>query len=777
MSTDPKLLAAYDRAIAVMSAPCRFVEYKTYAGGMNDKGWFPVGLDSDPTGFWKEIEGERWIYVFRRYARTKSNTVWVEEIHLPEKGGKDRDMSAASMAGALAGDDDRGELSSVGKTISFARRIHGVAMEYYFFATRIRLPAKMVDDFMADVTSYVHPVNFEANDRNIVGKDGEVLLVPVLDPLTIAEHLHAFFVAAEEDYIEYQFVHAKMDSGKKDAVLRRQKKVALARLIDSLQLADKSNHLVHWLRRQGLDLSDFLKEYEGELEFRRRWRSIWCQFLTRWLRGTTMTLLAKAHGKKPEEHFAQYLTVYCMCVTRISSCSTGLDFLAAIAADKSHWMHTYVLLDKLPSDTAYQVIRKSTSAALEALKEWAPLAMREATTLKYFAFHEAIGWITERKMLTIDGEVFTWTEQKVVKTRVSYHVFEGEPPPIKAAWKGAMTSTVVILEIINVAYAIRGVRDAMSGDDRTQQILAITNLIGSGLDLTSAGLGFFKVSDKALGSVALVSSIIDTILAYKDEADAYQKGDIGATVGSAAVAVGSLEGVLAGLMMLAGVPGAQIVALVGLLIVAVGQMIKLATHDSQDPDDSPYYQLVNFCEWGLQKSGDQATASFSPKPFASWPGDIDAQLTAAVNLLCGFTLERDEHFDAGAVVSDDLRQAKLSATWFPPGSTLRVKFEEKWQDVTKNRVWTADFVTGEKGPVAAKGAQLGLVAHGKDSYFLRPIPYAAEAPTQTSDGAYASRKSVVPGLKSIHLEGRLHIKLADREYLVPHDKDVALTLF
>jgi hypothetical protein len=775
MSTDPKLVAAYDRAIAVMSQPCRFVEYKTYAGGKNDKGWFPVGLSDDPAGFWKEIEGERWIYVFRRYARTKSNTVWVEEIHLPEKGGKDRDMSAASMAGALAGDDDRGELSSVGKTISFARRIHGVAMEYYFFATRIRLPAKMVDDFMADVTSYVHPVNFEANDRNIVGKDGGVLLVPVLDPLTVAEHLHAYFVAAEEDYLEYQFVHAKMADDKKRAVLKRQKKVALARLIDELQLADKSNHLVHWLKRQGLDLEDFLKEYEGELAFRRRWRGIWCKFLTDWLGGTTMTLLAKAHAKKADEHFAQYLTVYCMCVTRVSSCSTGLDFLAGIAADKKHWMHTYVLLDKKPSETAYQVIRKSTSAALEALKEWAPLAMREEAVLKWSKFHEAIGWIAEKKMITIDGEVFTWTEQKVVKTRVSYHVFEGEPPAIKPAWKGAMTSTVMILEIINVAYAIRGVRDAMDGDDRTQQVLAFTNLVGSGLDLTSAGLGFFKVSDKALGRVALVSSIIDTFLAYKDEADAYQKGDIGATVGSAAVAVGSFEGAVAGLAMLAGVPGAQIVALVGLLIVAIGQMIKLATHDSQDPDDSPYFQLVNFCEWGLQKSGDDDTASFSPKPFSEWKGDIDAQLTAAVNLLCGFSLERNEHYDGALLVSDDLREAKLSARWFPPGSVLRVKFEEKWAEAVKNRVWKADFVTGEKGLVAEKGAQLRLVANGKDAYLLRPIPYAGEAATQI-DGEYMTGKKLAPGLQSIHLEARLHIKLADREYLVPHDKDVGLAL-
>src|SRR5688572_11592154 len=86
MTASKELLLAYDDAMAVMSKPCRFVEWKIYGGGAKVDIWSPFGVSSDKKSAWKEIEGERWIYVFRSYARTKSAGVWVEELHLDKHG-------------------------------------------------------------------------------------------------------------------------------------------------------------------------------------------------------------------------------------------------------------------------------------------------------------------------------------------------------------------------------------------------------------------------------------------------------------------------------------------------------------------------------------------------------------------------------------------------------------------------------------------------------------------------------------------------------------------
>src|SRR5690242_7378729 len=166
MTTSKDLLAAYDKAMAVMSRPCRFVEWKTYGGSDDPKSWGPFGVTKERSGATKDIEGERWIYVFRAYSRMGQAGVWVEELHLDADGN----LSATPMDKARVDRKKRPDPVAVGKSISFARRINGVAMEYFFFASRIRLPLSAIDEIGPDIMSYVAPINFEPDDSNLAGE-------------------------------------------------------------------------------------------------------------------------------------------------------------------------------------------------------------------------------------------------------------------------------------------------------------------------------------------------------------------------------------------------------------------------------------------------------------------------------------------------------------------------------------------------------------------------------------------------------------------------------
>src|SRR5437762_11832517 len=94
--TDKALAHAYDEACAVLSAPVRFVEWKMYeARGPTPKDWSPFGVARGRVGAWKEIEGDRWIYVFNAHINVDQNARWVEEIRL-SKGA----LEATPMAQA-----------------------------------------------------------------------------------------------------------------------------------------------------------------------------------------------------------------------------------------------------------------------------------------------------------------------------------------------------------------------------------------------------------------------------------------------------------------------------------------------------------------------------------------------------------------------------------------------------------------------------------------------------------------------------------------------------
>ena len=177
--SDPVLKKAYDEACAVLTRPVRFVEWKMYeARGTEPKHLHPFGLTKDRSGAWKEIEGERWIYAFRSYINVQGVALWWEELHRDPKGN----LSATPMDPSRVDPNKRAEPDkrpagvTIGKRISFPRRVNGHVMTWYFFASRIRLSLKAIDQLQLHIQDYVPHHTFEENDPNVIPGSDEILV-------------------------------------------------------------------------------------------------------------------------------------------------------------------------------------------------------------------------------------------------------------------------------------------------------------------------------------------------------------------------------------------------------------------------------------------------------------------------------------------------------------------------------------------------------------------------------------------------------------------------
>ncbi len=258
-------------ALAIFSRKVRFVEWK--AMYVKSTVWAPYFEEGwKPEDAYRQIDGERWIYVFRRDAdRETVPATLVDELHL----GKDRKISATPMKEMedlrLKSADknrwpERGKRPTpvpIGDSVAFVQRLLGRTQWHYFFASRIQLTSEAIGQLQMNADRWMEPVTFEADDpSSFPGKVSGGWIVPVLDPLTVALHLAGYYEAALDDFAGYTRVHPKMPEAKRQRVLKRNRMVMLADIINKL-LDDEGT-----LRRNIKDdkLYDFRKAFLEQVD-------------------------------------------------------------------------------------------------------------------------------------------------------------------------------------------------------------------------------------------------------------------------------------------------------------------------------------------------------------------------------------------------------------------------------------------------------------------------------------------------------------------------------
>jgi len=704
---------AHGNAMAIMSRRCRFVQWNFFVRNAvaRPNAWQPFSFKTrwgmDPyDGTWSAIDGERWIYVYRRPSGENSTSPgWVEELHLAEGGI----ISVAPLS------DDRNQDSKqpIGETIRFPRRLLGVRQEHYFFATRIRLTRKFAIELGKSIHRYTVSVNFEADDPGIADFQNGECLVAVLDPFEVALKLHRCLHAALDNCIGYTANYEGRPLAEKEQLERRMKRRLLGGLLYSITGGGTkhANRAYDKLRTKKIDREDkekeevaelelFMREFEDQLTLRNNLRELWAGLLVGWLESEPVTWLTRAYLALKDEYLWKLVTFWGNTVWGLSESNAGKNYLTKVIGDPSHWVHEVFPPSPttLKLELIHQAIRKSGAAAFAAAAELA----------KSYAFNkrlsEVLSVLNSTTEATSGRSVFTKEPASAVFTTSDATMREVKFDAIRATEQIELTFTPVdysryhsihrievsfnmLMEVINISSTIFSWIHPPEGNQEGKAF-TIFNSLGAGLDLgqsileidkfvqdkisaaaqaeTKALANFFR-SPKTIPGIGLISSAIDTALGFFDTIDAVDKGNIGAAYGSLAVTVGS------GMLMFGNFYWCLMAAeagpfgMVGLAIVGLGHLIKLFA----GPEDSDYEKLVGHSDWGNGATSPNERPAWSSHEFKDWKGKLNVQLTAAISLLCRprFSFE-----------GDDRTFFRLDFDWLPPGCKVDVLYEKAWDE-------------------------------------------------------------------------------------------------
>jgi hypothetical protein len=765
------LQRAYDSACAVFSERFRFVESRLYA--VDDKGASrPFNLTQERKDWVRPIKGEKWIYVFRRMPGAATSK-WVEEVRVATDG----ELFATPMEKARGKPDARPKGVPIGKTMRLPRRIQGYAFAHHFYASRLRLALSVIERLEREVHLHTPAVTFEPDplDVNLL-RDGKDLLVPVLDPLSVARNLHACFIAAADDLTSY--TTPVKDAPDTDKVKRRAQKQLLASMLQAVARGGGGGNVLREL--EAFDVLDRLvADYGRQVTFRKNRVERLGTYLARWLDGVPMKWAADGYRAAARERFSEYLVVFCIALHRLAQAEEGRKLLQRLVEDQDHFVHTYVIPTDKPADDVVQAIRKSGMAVLTGWAALSPFWVRGMKKAEYVRL--SLEYVLEHPVtiqkrvvrfhhdgsLVVQVEITKELEPKysVFKARQVSHpelVLFGRPPE-KVEYKGAIKSVAALVELANLAFAVDAAADAFSGDSAGARVVAVTNLVGAMLDAGTAIGEVFEVGAKKLALMGTLSGLIDTVLAIRDAARAASVGDTGGLVGSLVVAGGSYGGVVGTLLGLAGATGATPVAVISLAIVAIGYLIKIAFAKTD------MEILFAHCTWGNpNKRGTGGNVDWSPVPLAMLETDYDAQIRALVNLLCALK-----------VTADPPRAAKIELGWLPGRATLVLTYDETWRTLndTRNYVQTVRFTGGEAN-LPDTGGPLSVVNLG-GTLFVQPSPgtVTQRAPGHTRRYRHGDEFEPDPDFVRIRLSAQLHIDFGSgQKLLVPHDKPVTTDL-
>lgn len=752
---DPVLQKVYDEAAVVFSRSFRFVEWKFVIASKGTS--TPFGDRDQPQHkATKEIDRQKWIYVFRNNHEREGYADVEEEILID----KNCEMAATPWEEIEKELKARGKPEPLGKTMCLPRRRLGMPLVYRFFASRVRLPPDQIKELKKRITTFAPPVIFDpGKNLSVIERDGE-LLVPVVDPVTVALHLHAAFSAAADDVINYTAAHTENKDRK--IVEHRRKKHLLATLLKSIigEADNKGrNNLVYELKGQQEPLEDFLAHYEAQVQWRVHRRDRLAGFLTRWLESDAIKIAAAAYKGAPKAPWEQFLVPWSHAITRLGESPQGRRYLDALLDDRTHFIYSYIWPEKKLSDDATQAVRKGGMSIFEA---WKTLAERKIL-VKGGTVNEIIDSLRILLLPTgkhtllkpIDQVVEYGRLLKTTRTIKSVGVIAPDSIRTERHFASEPKAFGAIVESVNLIFAIKSTMDAMQGEDPREKELAIIGLVGSTLDAASAVATLLKKSEKVVATLSFVSGVIDVYLGHKEMEEAFKAGDQDRANASFLTAAGSAIGTAGTFMALTAIPGGQIVAVIGLLVVATGFIYKaLAGKD-------PIERFFAHCSWGKERTK-AGHPDWSPTDFKDWQGDkeFDYQFEALLNIICKMEISQGNTY----------RELKYKMGWLPPYSKLKVKYEETWRDTADNRTLESEIRFTDKGPMSTVPNMLAY-ADGKNGVKITLVrAYLSKRDPNDGDYNVLLGRKVNENLRKVAACGKLLVSFDGMsDVALPHN--------
>ncbi len=712
---------AYDAAIAVLTAPVSFVEWTTLKvesfatpdPTISDD-WSPVGVSMhygsqeyewEPT---RAIEGERYIYVFSRRAWAKGTPTFVEELHLRADGQIEvAKLDARRYDRALDGKDspipEKPQWIKVGTTMRFARRLRGSRMLHWFFASRIPLSRRFVEELRLSVALWVPATTFddyafqppstsEPNvtppstfgqwDPNVVTDQGPgALQVPVLDPLTIALHLHLLASSAADDLYDYLTVDERRSAVALEHVEKRQQKLVLGYVVQ-LVLKNYNTSYGHEMHDVAERTDKFVRQYWEQVNHRIQENERWWFYLSNWLKSEPIQFLARTHHEHPDKHWLSFLLPILLCLVGANSSVPGRELLKELIEDRKRfkWFRREVLpgyhdeYDEDEKAAKYQIPRKFALAVLETLKELAPLFVELGGTEEMFRVLAAYGkfniWIMVDGTMQITdphkaAEAYAQSAKKLgFKVTNADELVEEWKEITYHPHKTKMLKLAAIVELLDLALSLRQFLKERSNVNSLTLGRSMADTSALVLEFAHGTKGkLLGALFKARGGIVVVAGVLEIVVGTIEAEHAAHKHDyVGKTsaeitiTGAAISTAGYLGAVALGI-------SATPFVVAGLIVMGVGAIVGLFK-------DTPMDTFLKFCAFGDDGGGGEIVPGLEEMK----EGEYGQQLEVLINLICAFQVERADKVR----IDGDPRVARFTMGWFTEKSYMDVDYEDEW---------------------------------------------------------------------------------------------------
>jgi hypothetical protein len=724
---------AYESALAVLTAPVSFLEWTTLKVENSftpdprvSDDWSPVGLsfryggegyEWDPA---QAIEGERYIYVFARRVWGSDVPTLVEELHLDADGT----ITATQLGTRLFPDPrpldgkdsplpEKRQRSRIGTTMRFVRRVRTSRLAHYFFASRIPLSRRAVEELRHNVVGWVPETQFDALDyvpkstsepdvpspttfgewdpNVLTGLGPGALQVPVLDPITIALHLHDLATSATGDLLDYVTTYDDQRAEARERVVKRQQKLVLAYLVQMV-LKNYDTALYGAQHSVSVKTDTFVQKYWEQVNYRLRERERWWTYLGNWLQADPIEFLSRAHFEQPAQHWQAFLLPMLLCFLDASGSQAGRDLVAAVVKDKKRWrwFHRQILpgLDEGPEEDTkaetYQVPRKFALAVLEVVKEMGPGFLDHSTAAMWRVLGAHSKNFSLRFMVDggpLDKDPLV-AAKKFEESQEKLHIQVPEPEEIVEEWhelaehhyKGKVLKITAVVELLDLALSVRQFINERSGEHAVTLVRSMADTSALLLEFAHGAKGkLLSTLFRMRPGLVVLGGVLEGYLAVQDARKAAAKDD------SAGVASGVITAGGAAVSTLGFVATVALEAVglelsftpffvVGLILMGIGAIVGLFK-------DTPMETFLKFCAFGKNGGGGELVEGLEEMK----EGEYGQQLEVLLNLLCRVKIERADmaSIDGGAR-TDDARAARFTMGWIPDGAYLTVDYRDQW---------------------------------------------------------------------------------------------------
>lgn len=731
-----------------------------------------------PASFEVKLE-QRWVYVIRELEAGGTDLLF--EIFVENEG---KLSVVKQISDGLLVDIEQRKLADAVRGFNVIRlhhTLHSAQVFYYFFASPVQLPKEQLIKLLEIGPKYLPRADLSQRDYLI--DDGQILRIPVVEPLVVAKHLADRYRRELRNYIN--FGHVTEDHSPKEAAEKQQKLAweYLYRLVyrhvvqssSAMQLKAKKHFANFDKARQ--EIQDYVLELD-----RRRARlvrhtdkaaSSLCHWLDSALFKDILEPAFEHHGLLHE-----YLRNLGEASESLEQSGPGRAYFARIVQtarrEPTDLYRRFVLRTeedqaRASADDKERTFKTARLAAKEISALWkglAPVIVKLEGTKGARLAARSLELVSEISSAFTFREKSTSVELALIRG-IQHYAGGSDLKTIKlvevditevgklTSWsKNGIGHVVTGIDVLNVALALykiqQGIKNHVPANELAGSALWALSFLGNTVNAVRA---MFGAAEKSVQRIGAFLAVYEIVIGGLDLRKAARRNDYNAAVGYGFAMLGAAAagfGLILSSFGLVGIGGP--LAWIGAAVGALAYMFVMAVTDDE------LEQWLEHCAWGESSGQGEHRPRWATASFKDWDMEPGTQIAALLQLIQGFQVKRDFRFVHPAITPHgapaNSKVARNDIEIHPGTLTARSRLTVDWHAVYE--VGAEDM----ERHVAEGETLTTYLHHDKDthqSYYRFHCPFGRKSEADNSN------------LRHVYLSVDL-IPDVSQDHHVPHSK-------